>query len=303
MPLFPIKFPIKTLIVPTDFSEASDVAVRSAAALAHQDGAAVHLLHVIRLPFLHTTYDVNVPEAIWEGLRKGTDERLAEASRELEALGITDVHRIVSDSLQPEEAIAQSARDLDADLVVMATRDPSGMRTVLLGSVTARTVRSSPVPVLTVRGEGLAGSAIGRILLATDFSPHSERAAELACAFARRFGARLDVLHVLEESPAYVRSISSELAAFEDKARAIAARRLAEVGEQIERSGITAKTHLLEGRPGDTIVAEAERLEADLVVLGTHGNTGFARLALGSVAERTLRLSPCSVLTTRAGEA
>lgn len=293
-------FPIKTIIVPTDFSDASEAALRSAAALARHDGASVHLLHVIRLPFLHTTYDVNVPEAIWKGLRKGTEERLGEASRQLEELGVREVHRIVSDSLQPEEAIARSARELDADLVLMATRDPSSLKVAVLGSVTARTVRSAPAPVLTVRGEGLGGSPVARILLATDFSRHAERAAALASAFARRFEARLDVIHVLESSPEVIRAISSELAAFEDQARAIAGDRLTELGERLQSEGIAATPHLLRGRPVDTIVAEAERLGADLVVLGTHGNTGFARIALGSVAERTLRLAPCSVLTTHA---
>ena len=70
---------IGTILVATNFSELSTAAVKSAASLAMPDNAAVHLLHVIRLPIVHTTYDVNVPEAVWEGIRQGTRERMAES--------------------------------------------------------------------------------------------------------------------------------------------------------------------------------------------------------------------------------
>ena len=74
---------IRRIIVPTDFSDLSDIAMRSAVALGRRDSASIHLLHVIRLPFLHTNYDVNVPEAIWEGIRKGTQERMDAARKQL----------------------------------------------------------------------------------------------------------------------------------------------------------------------------------------------------------------------------
>jgi len=294
--------PIRKILVPTDFSEASDVAARSAAALAVPNEASIHLLHVIRLPFLHTTYDLNVPEAIWEGLRKGTRERLSETTRKLEDLGVREVHELVSESLQPSEAVAQSVKDLDADLVVMGTHGRQGLSHVLLGSVTERTIRSAPVPVLTVKGEGLTQGSIARILLATDFSLHAERAKALACAFAEQTGAHIDVLHVLDESPEYIRTLSAEVAAFEDRARTMAKEHLEEVGATIRAKGISVETLLRKGRPVDAVVAEAEELGSDLIVLGTHGHTGFSRVALGSVAERTLRGAPCSVLTTRSDE-
>ncbi len=293
---------IRKIIVPTDFSDLSGIAARTAAWLAMPEAASVHLLHVIRLPLLHTTYDVNVPEAIWQGLRKAMHERLAETKQELEGLGVTDVHQIVSESLQPAEAIAQSVKKLDADLVVMATHGRQGLKHALLGSVTERTLRASPVPVLCVKGRGITETPIERILLATDFSSHSKQALSLACSFAKRYGAQIDVLHVLDESPDYIKYMSAEVVAFEKQARAMAGDQLDAVGAEVKAANLLAKTHLRKGRAVEMVVSEAERLGSDLIVMGTHGHSGFARVALGSVAERTLRLAACSVLATHAAE-
>jgi nucleotide-binding universal stress UspA family protein len=294
--------PIKNIIVPTDFSEVSDIAERSAVALATQDGAAIHLLHVIRLPFFHTTYDLNVPEAIWEGLRRDADQQMEEARMKLEKCGAVDVRELVSESLQPAEAIAKSARELDADLVVMATHGHQGIKHAMIGSVTERTARTCPVPVLSVKGYGITEAPIERILFATDFSSHSKHALSVASSFAERFGTHVDVLHVLDETPGYIRQMSSEVADFEKAARKMAGEHLDALEKELQGRRFSVKTHLRSGSPVDIIVAEAARLRAKLIVMGTHGHTGFTHAALGSIAERTLRLAPCSVLTVRASQ-
>jgi nucleotide-binding universal stress UspA family protein len=293
---------IRKIIVPTDFSDLSAVAARSAASLATPSAASIHLLHVIRLPFLHSTYDLNVPEAVWESLRRGTHERMDETQVELEGLGVTDVHQIVSESLPPAEAIAQSAKKLDAGLVVMATHGRQGLKHAFAGSVTERTVRTCPAPVLTVKGSGLSEAPIQRVLLATDFSSHAKQAISLACAFAKRFNAHVDVVHVLDESPDYIRVLSAEIVTFESRVRAMAGEHLEATGAQVRDANLSAETHLCKGRAVEMITSEAERLESDLIVMGTHGHTGFSHATLGSVAERTLRTASCSILTTHSKE-
>jgi nucleotide-binding universal stress UspA family protein len=153
-----------------------------------------------------------------------------------------------------------------------------------------------------VKGEGIGESPIRRILFATDFSSHAKQALSLATSFAKRFGAHIDVLHVLDESPDYIKYVSAEIASFEKKARAMAGEHLEAMGEQVKSAGLSATTHLQKGRAAEMVASEADRLESDLIVMGTHGHTGFAHVTLGSVAERTLRLAPCSVLTTRSDE-
>jgi nucleotide-binding universal stress UspA family protein len=85
----------------------------------------------------------------------------------------------------------------------------------------------------------------------------------------------------------------------EAAARAGAQKQLRRLAEQAKRSGIRARPILLEGIAHERIAQAARSRKADLVVIGTHGRTGFARFFLGSVASRVLAIAPCPVLTVR----
>lgn len=291
---------IRKIIVPTEFSELSETALRSAAKLASDEDASIHLLHSIRLPFLHTNYDVNVPEAVWEGIRKGTRERMSESKKLLEEAGVSEVGIIVSESRQPAEAISQSVRELGADLVVMASHGRRGLKHAFLGSVTERTIRSSPVPVLAVKGEGITQVPLRRILLPTDFSSHSARAMSLATTLAQRWDAHVDIIHVRDRTPDYLKYGSAAALEFDKDTQIFASASVEELADELREKGRSAAIHLPEGIAADVIAEEADRLDSDLIVMGTHGFTGFAHAVIGSVAERTLRLAPCPVLTTKA---
>ena len=294
--------PIRNILVPTDFSELSRLAVETAANFAEPDQAKVHLLHVIRLPIVHTTYDVNIPERVWEGLRGEATDQL-EAARELVASrGAPVGESIVGERLSPEEEIVAAVERLSVDLVVMATHGRRGLAHAFLGSVTERTLRTAPVPVLCVKGGGLTNRPPSRILMATDFTSHADRALELAIEVARRFGAHLDLLHVFDTSPPAALAALDELVVLEAQARDQAAARLAETLDRARGSGVSIESHLADGIAADHIAERAESLHSDLIVMGTHGHTGWRHISLGSVAERTLRLAPCAVLTTRAPE-
>lgn len=291
---------IRRIIVPIDFSTLSGPTVESAAFMALPDDAIVHLLHVVHLPFFLTAYDLNVPESVWEEMRKETRERMYESSLTLEEAGLSEVDLIVRESTQPAEAIAEAVRELGADLVVMATHGRRGLKHAFLGSVTEKTIRTSPCPVLAVKGDGLAKGKLQRILFPTDFSPHSRHAMALACGLARRYGAHIDVLHVVEDRSIYTVLGSTEAVAYEHRARAMAGERLEETINEMGRSNQDMESHLRKGIAADVIVDEARRLESDLIVMGSHGYSGLAHAMIGSVTERTLRLAPCSVLTSKA---
>ncbi|MBW1881967.1 MAG: universal stress protein [Deltaproteobacteria bacterium] len=292
---------IENIIVPTDFSELSEIAVQSAARLARGQQATIHLLHVVRLPFLHTTYDINVPQSVWDGLRDEMRVQMDETCERLAAAGVTRVERLISEAPQPAEFIEQKVRALDADLVVMATHGRKGLAHAFLGSIAEATLRTCPAPVLAIKGEGIIGDkAIQRILVPIDFSIHFERVRDLAVSLAKRFDASIDLLHVLDEAPIHARRYAVELADLEAQARATSSERLAAAVDKIEEAGLQVRTHLYKGHPPEVIAKQAAQDESDLIVMGTHGYRGFTRIALGSVAERTLRLAPCSVLTTRA---
>jgi nucleotide-binding universal stress UspA family protein len=127
---------------------------------------------------------------------------------------------------------------------------------------------------------------IRKILAAVDFSEHSDHALDTAIALAKTFGAELDVIHAFDlpiplMTPYEVAVPDSYLN---------------------EARRIQGKSHLREVPAAPAIAEAAEEIEADLIVMGTRGHTGLKHIVLGSVAERTLRIAPCSVLTVKGDE-
>jgi nucleotide-binding universal stress UspA family protein/quercetin dioxygenase-like cupin family protein len=135
------------------------------------------------------------------------------------------------------------------------------------------------------------------ILVGTDFGPSSARAVYLAAELARARAAKLTLVHVLEPhtaEPEVLIPLTSE--AIPGEWRRAAQERLVSFARE---QGVTEpyETAVRFGEPWKAIVGEAEGTDVDLVVLGTHGRRGPARLLLGSVAERVVRECPCPVLT------
>jgi nucleotide-binding universal stress UspA family protein len=137
--------------------------------------------------------------------------------------------------------------------------------------------------------------AVRTILHATDFSERSEYALGLACALARDYVARLIVLHVAEAPTlAYGEgAIPPTL----DELRASAQEQLNLL--RLPLANVRAERRLEEGDVVPEILRVARDTNTDLIVLGTHGRTGLARLLMGSVAEEVVRKALCPVLTVK----
>jgi nucleotide-binding universal stress UspA family protein len=137
---------------------------------------------------------------------------------------------------------------------------------------------------------------IKTILVATDFSSMSEHAFQFAGALARDYGARLIALHAAQPLAA----VYSETAVFVEEKDSSAAR---EALHALRVNGVDVEYRLVEGEPAATIVDVARATDCNLIVMGTHGRGGIARVLLGSVAEDVLRRAPCPVLTVKADAA
>ena len=143
-----------------------------------------------------------------------------------------------------------------------------------------------------------------KILVPVDFSPSSKLAVEHALALAGHFQGTVHVLHAWE-LPAYLRPDltvwSGELnAPLELHARGEAEKAMREfVADTHLKDRPDVTTELRSGVLYSTILAVAEQGEFDLIVMGTHGRTGFSHVVLGSVAEKIVRLAKCPVLTVR----
>ena len=137
------------------------------------------------------------------------------------------------------------------------------------------------------------------ILVATDFGEASERALAGAIDLARRFDAKLSVVHCFEvPSYAYAGMYGSSVDLL-TPIREGAERQLQELMARVRQQVPSATGTLRTGVAYDEILGIAKRDHADLIVLGTHGRQGVSRMLLGSVAEKVVRLSPVPVLTVR----
>lgn len=156
---------------------------------------------------------------------------------------------------------------------------------------------------------------IKRILVPVDFSENSVQSKTFAEEIAERFGAEIELLHVVESSPyeVYVqKGFQADVPIYVPlgdsypgaSPNTIVRNLMDEARSELEKlatgNGRTYHTEVRRGRPVEEILAEIERYKPDLVVICTHGWSGVKHLLLGSVTEKLVRLSPVPVLTTRA---
>jgi nucleotide-binding universal stress UspA family protein len=142
--------PFRTILVPVDFSGHSSRALDAAIELAKHFGGKLHLIHVYPIqPILVAPYEASLPIDIEKNLREPANLRLREWAERAAQAGVAVETMTAADT--PAEAIVRRAEDIGADLIVMGTRGLTGLKHVLLGSVTERTLRTAPCPVLTVK--------------------------------------------------------------------------------------------------------------------------------------------------------
>lgn len=143
---------------------------------------------------------------------------------------------------------------------------------------------------------------IRRILCPVDFSESSDHAIHYAVAFATAYQAELHLLHVIHP-PAYGVGadginidITVQMTEYIEKT---SRERLHELAEKVRTGYPNTQEQVVAGVPFLEIIRTARALQADLIVIGTHGRTGLAHALIGSVAEKVVRKSPCPVLTVK----
>ena len=135
------------------------------------------------------------------------------------------------------------------------------------------------------------------LLVPIDFSSHSGKALDYAIKLAGRFGGQIHLLHAYQLS---IPIATLDYFFWDDVwtgMRDDATRKLQKTSQKVVAAGIEVETHLPERPPAQAIVETAEKIGADLIVMGTRGLTGFKHVLLGSVAERTIHTAPCPVVT------
>jgi nucleotide-binding universal stress UspA family protein len=285
------------ILLATDGSEAADTAGRVVGSTRWPVGSTVRVVAVARrLGWSMDQGDTSPDHEPVQRLRQVLDV----AERELGGEG-RHVEAILLDG-RPASAIVDEAETFEADLVVVGSRGHGPWQSRILGSVSAEVVDHAPCPVLVVRTESLEPMVFG-----DDGSEHARRAEALLSRWPHAPGTAVTVLSVvpttatgwaLAPGDAYTASLAGRAEDLEQARADLLAQAEATAG-RLRASGLDAHAEIREGDPAGEIVAAVQGHRAGLVVLGTRGHGGIARLLLGSVARNVLLHAPCSVLITR----
>jgi nucleotide-binding universal stress UspA family protein len=288
---------LKRIIVGHDLGVGGEVASRSAAVLAHRCGSTLRLVHVVEPldAYQRISHPLTSPFTLEEIAQK-TGARLQALAASPELAGLQAEYEVRSG--KPFVEIIIAARAWSADLIVVG--GSSRAEEPFLGSTSERIVRKALVPVMVAK-KPLSAEA-KTFLVPTDFSSCARKAAEDALMLAKRFSARVIFFHALDLTPSYSVAYAHELG--------VSVLVPPPAPEEIEPEWETFLTGLPldnidweksmeDGQAAAAIVDRAKDIQADMIVIGTHGRSGLPHMLLGSVAEKVVRAASCPVLTIR----
>lgn len=274
----------RRLVVAVDGSAASQEALRWAGALAHRTGAELVAVHAVGL--LEVAHD---PAASPERWRAELRSRVEGWCRGLSGDGTTC--RVELRDGSPLDVVPALVEEVGAGLVVVGSRGVGGTPERALGSTSLHLLRTARVPTLVVPDRPGRPAAVSdppnvrQVLVGVDGSELSLVALDLAADLAGALGAALTVAQVVESVEAFPLGPETAAAAEgEEEAPDRAAAALEPVVAPVRERGLTVQVRTAEGDPAPTLLAMADEVGADLLVVGTRGRGGPGELLLGSVA-------------------
>ena len=268
------------ILVATENSPFSEDAVKVGIAMCAVAHARLYLFTMV---LTNPEYEIFAPELVHKASEEAKvllDAIIAEAQQQ----GVSATALIRSGD-SPHREIASAAAELNADLIVMGQQGRRGLARMMVGDATVRVIGSAPCSVLAVP----VGAHMwrNRILLCTDGSRFSDAAAVTAAKISHCCAAPITVVSALVPSHSERR---------QQEGREAVERTTA----QLRQDGLDVEGAALPGEADDVIVKLAAEKGADLIVVGTHGRTGFGKVLLGSVAERVIGKAKCAVLVVKA---
>jgi nucleotide-binding universal stress UspA family protein len=283
------------IMCPVDFSPGSHQAMRTAVRIANEHDAELVLVHSWYIPPATFSGDYVYAADVVQGLSDDAQRALENAVGEARNLGARRVTPKMLNGLPWQQIIDAARGEPGLGLIVIGTHGRTGLSRVLMGSVAELVVRHAPCPVLTIRPAN-EPTPYAHVLCPVDLSKPALEAVNLAAEVVKPGATGITLLHVLELPASYTgelpipdfhRDLDARSAALLDRWTADLKAKLSVPVSQLTRIG----------RPGAQILAELEHDRTfDLVVMGSHGHTGIARMLLGSVAEKVVRHARCPVL-------
>ena len=271
---------MKRILVPTDFSDHAMYALKAAAQIAKEHDAELLLLNLLDLP-THmndaVSSGVNIPEVML--FLNKTNERLDDLLEEdfLDNVKVSAVAKIE----KAFQGIVKYSEEHGVDLIVMGSHGQSGFQDMIIGSNTEKIVRASNIPVLVIKQE-MDNFKSKNVVFASDFSNEIKKPFEKLVAFAKILKAHLNL--VMINTP---NSFKSNL---------VAEKRMSDFMQDFDLTDFSLHIY------NDTNVEKgvlnfANKMDADIISVCTHGRTTFAHFFVGSISEDLMNRAPKPVLT------
>ena len=260
------------VLVPYDGSEQSEQAAVMAIELLAQHRVDLTLLHVAPDPAHAAAATANLEAVV---------QRLARSPDNVSAAVVFG---------RPEEEIARYADQHGADVIAMSTHGRSMLARMLVGSVTDRVIRTSPVPILVLHPPTMS---IDRV------SPPAGRKLRVLAPFdGSTFAANALTMAVSLLRPEHIELTMLTAVVVPDFA-SLAREPLEETASQLREQGVTVTTQIAHGDAAPAIMRQTREGGYDLVVMSTHGHGMIARALLGSTADKAVRMSEVPVLVVQ----
>jgi nucleotide-binding universal stress UspA family protein len=297
------------ILVPLDGSRLSEQSLPYAMTLSQRLPAELVLFSAVAIPsdVLEALAKAALaPEPLFEELEIEAGEYLEAVTHHLSKADLNVSHVVLRS--RAAEAIVEYAEQADIQLIVMASHGLGGLERWMHGSVAEKVLQSASVPVLLVRAkEGITQKLLEarpcrRVLVPLDGSKLAEQVLPTIIPIAAALGCEVTLLRVLvvdTSGPFTGRWYLPQNSSFET-ADQDARSYLERLASHVERQGVRVSTATQLGPVAKSIVDYAEGHDVDLIAMCTHGRTGIARWALGSVADRVLRAGDKPVLLVRA---
>lgn len=281
---------IKNILLASDFSPASDAAAAYAKGLAVNFRSAVEIVHVFD-PSVVTSYVEAILGASAKDKHRMGNENLERLERNFANAGI-ETCTSLPEAHRPHVALLKLAKEHETDLIVAGTHSKWGLERLVVGSTAEELIRNAACPVLTVGPQARHpqdGPLVFRtIIYATDFSPEAAKAAVFALSFAQDSGARIYFCYVADSkaTPEERKSLDAPFKAA-----------LKKMIPESTYEWCSPETVVEHGDAADGILKLADRVHADLIVLGARNASFWLKHIEHGLTPNLLAEATCPVMT------
>jgi nucleotide-binding universal stress UspA family protein len=294
---------LKNVLWTTDLSDFSIGTVQYGINLAKLYNARLYLCHVVHLPPVTYFYG-----GVYVASEEKENRSIDYAKEQFESLMRgKDVDWVpLAGSGDIADEISRIVREKDIDLVISATHCRTGLRRLLLGSVTERLMRTLSCPLMVLRGPRAADETpfsasvrFEKIMIGCDFSPDATLAFEYGMSLAQEFQSEVHLVHVMEP-PVHIDLERSLMAPDESLGRELKTHLTDRLTAMVGADAChwcTPKVTVLEGSPDEGLTRHAMKNRIDLIVMGLRGRSLVGDLIIGSTTDRVVRRAPCPVMS------